>query len=121
MDRVYVVTEGTWGLKRNGTSPDQIQIEEVRSIRESPSRLSPSLANKLYDADESGMGYTFFGIELRYGRVLACSAGNAVDFLEMPEGLSAKDIVDVIPHWGRERWHRTTLRAKGADFKWCLY
>jgi hypothetical protein len=121
IDRVYVAPEGTWGLKKEGNKPFHICVDDVQSIRESPNRLPITLANKLYAGGESGMGYTFFGIKLHNMKIIPCCAGNAYDFIQLPEGISLSDIEDVIPHWGRDIWRISTMRAEGASFKWCLY
>lgn len=123
VDRVYVEPIGTWNgsLKYKENDSHYISIEMVQSIRESPNRLPIALANKIYAEGESGMGYILFGIKLHDGRIIPCSAGDAVDFIQLPEGISLSDIEDVIPHWGRDVWGKSTLRAQGATFKWCLF
>jgi hypothetical protein len=64
-DYVYVADAANY-IKMWGVWPDQdqgkreIQIGDVEAIEESPSRLPPTLAQQLYDAGESGMGYVAF-------------------------------------------------------------
>jgi hypothetical protein len=51
VDRVYFVSQAQC------TSPgtDEIRVEDVASLRESPSRLPTRFAKELYEAGESGM------------------------------------------------------------------
>jgi hypothetical protein len=125
IDRVYVAPiskwVGHWGAKYDENSPSQIPVSRVKSIRESPRRLPVALANKIYRQGESGMGYTLFGLILKDGCTIPCSVGDAVDFIKLPEGISLSDIKDVIPHWGRDIWGKTSLRGERVSFKWCLF
>ena len=56
LDNVYVQEEQSY-LKVWGVMPDAdagkryVLIEEVTGIKESPNRLQPELANKIYDAE----------------------------------------------------------------------
>src|SRR4051812_24201635 len=68
-DFVYIVDAASyiklWGIWPNqDKGKGEIEIENVRKISESPSRLPPRFAQKLYNAGESGMGYVVF--ELSY-------------------------------------------------------
>jgi hypothetical protein len=122
IDCVYVVPFDDY-IKVWGVTPEQdeskrgLRIEEIASIRESPSRLPAKLANQIYAAGESGMGYCTFTLEFRDGVAQRYTTGNAVDFVPLPEGKHAKDIAKVVPHttpWRREDW--TTF-----PYHWCLY
>jgi hypothetical protein len=68
-DNVYVQEEQSY-LKAWGVMPDAdrgkkyLLIEDVIEIKESPYRLRPRLANKLYEAGESGMGYCLYKLVL---------------------------------------------------------
>jgi hypothetical protein len=61
LDRVYLSESETY-MKTWGVMPDQdggkryVLIEDVEEIKESPFRMPVNLANKLYEAGESGMG-----------------------------------------------------------------
>ena len=85
VDRVYVVDVGPYSRKW-GIDPTldkgkrSIAVEHVVRIESSPSRLPASLANKLYAAGESGMGYTIFVVVMRDGSRLPFLTGGAVDF-----------------------------------------
>lgn len=93
-----------------------VMIEKVATIKESPNRLSVHLANKLYKAGESGMGYCVFKIVYDDGTELDVATGNAVDFVPSPDGLNTANVVDVLPHEGsRDQF------VKGPKYYWCLY
>lgn len=93
-----------------------VQIEEVVEIKASPNRLQAELANKLYAAGESGMGYCVFKMVFDNGQTLDVISGNAVDFVPTLPGLTTRNIKDVIPHNG-SREHFT----RGLGYYWCLY
>src|SRR5262249_23689908 len=93
-----------------------VPLSRVRSIRESPLRLPATLANQLYSAGESGMGYTVFTVEFADGSTRAYVTGNAVDFIEPPPGCRAQDAVRVLPHEGRNHAHHLAV-----EYAWCIY
>src|SRR5262245_35458399 len=122
IDCVYVLPFDDY-IKVWGVTPEQdkakqaIRIEEVAAIRESPSRLPAKLADQIYAAGESGMGYCTFTLMFRDGVAQRYTTGNAIDFVPLPEGKDASDIVKAVPHttpWQREDW--TTF-----PYYWCLY
>jgi hypothetical protein len=121
-DRVYVVEYGPY-IRKWGVTPGQdpgkaeVRVEELTGITESPSRLPASMANRLYQAGESGMGYCVFTVVFRDGSRRVFVSGNAVDFIEYPEGFTPQDVLDVIPHAGRQ--DPTQFDAPGNA--WCLY
>jgi len=88
----------------------------VASLSESPFRLPAPFANELYEAGESGMGYTIFTVEFRGGIERSYVGGNAIDFIVYPEGMSATDVVAVVPHKGRNSHPRSA-----PDYYWCLF
>ncbi|MCI3135027.1 hypothetical protein [Phenylobacterium aquaticum] len=63
------------------------------------------------------MGYTIFTVRFRDGSSIAVGTGNAVDFIDYPEGQSPEAVVGVLPHVGRDDPH---LRS-GPTYWWCLY
>jgi hypothetical protein len=89
----------------------------VIEISESPSRLPVDIANELYKAGESGMGYCAFLLEFKDGSRQAYVTGNAVDFIPMPNGKSLGDITRVIPHEGRNDENSLS----GHKYFWCLF
>src|SRR5207302_2791199 len=113
--RAYVRSWGVWPWEDAGKA--ELSISDVRSIEDSPTRLRPELAKRMYDAGESTMGGCRFLLELRDGRRFTCLTGNAVDFLAWPPGVSPEDVVDLVPH--------STADADGviaaAQYFWCLY
>lgn len=121
-DRVYVVDARPW-FKWWGVWPEDdegkssLPLQRVSLIVDSPSRLPPRYAEKLYAAGESGMGYTIFTVNFNDGSDLALQTGNAIDFIEYPSGQSGETVVDVLPHVGRY----VPGLTKGPDYTWCLY
>jgi hypothetical protein len=127
-DFVYVVDADAykrlWGIwPEDDPGKESVALQDVVEIQESRHRLPAALANKLYEAGESGMGYTVFTVVLRDGRRLPYVTGNAVDFPTLPPGVTSDDIVDVLPHEGRN-----ALKSPGpapeetdAAYAWCLY
>lgn len=127
-DCVYLVERESylrmWGVAP-GDDPGKrsVEIEDVVAIRESPSRLRADLANRLYEAGESGMGYMIFTMVMRDGTRLPFVTGNAVDFPAWPPGSSAAQAVDVLPHVGRDvfRDRGPSQYERSAEYAWCLY
>jgi hypothetical protein len=119
--RVYVAEESEY-LALWGYDPSRpaISIRHVGAIEDSPLRLGPTLADRVYEAGESGMGYTIFTVHMKDGRSLPFSTGGAVDFPNWPPGVDPKDAVSVEPHVGREHF-QASGSAKSLDYLWCLY
>ena len=86
IDNVYIQEEQSY-TKVWGVMPDldrykkYILIEDIEEIRESPNRLQPELATKLYKGGESGMGYCIFKLVFDNGQTLDVATGNAIDFV----------------------------------------
>jgi hypothetical protein len=127
-DRVYLVEAlsyaETWGLDAEGR--DYLPLSDIAAIDESQTRLPPALANKLYEAGESGTGYCVFALATGDGRRVPCLTGNVVDWIELPADVSAGDITEAYPHEGLSEWFdnpEKTQRtfAHNAAFAWCLY
>lgn len=97
-----------------------IHPDDVVEVRECPYRMPAVLATKLYRAGESGMGYQLFTLDLHSGENFVFVTGTIVDFPDLPEGITCRDILDVHPHEGRERTFRETYRSS-ASFKECFY
>lgn len=121
INNVYIVEERSymkaWGVMPNDDSGKKyVLIENVVEINDSPNRLLPDFANKIYKAGESGMGYYLFKIVFENGQKLDVASGNAVDFVPLPDGQTSKTIIDVLPHEGsREKF------IKSPEYYWCLY
>jgi len=121
LDRVYVAEVETY-MNSWGVMPDQdsgkryILIEEVEEILESPFRMPVELANKLYDAGESGMGYCLYKIMLDNERTIDVLSGNAVDFPPLPNGLKTENIKEVFPQQGSRK-----NPIDSPKYTWCLF
>lgn len=121
LDNVYVQEEQSY-LKTWGVMPDAdagkryVLIEDVTEIKESPNRLRPDLANKIYDAGESGMGYCLYKMVLDNGQTVDVCTGNAVDFAPLPAGYTTKNIKDVLPHQASRKNF-----VNGPEYYWCLF
>ena len=121
MDRVYVVEEqqyiSSWGVyPEQDPGKFQVAVDDVVSIVESPSRLPAKYANQLYEAGESGMGYQIFTALFSDGTEQAYMTGNAVDFIEYPEGKRQNSVVAVLPHVGHDQNFQPA-----PNYYWCLY
>lgn len=121
-DRVYVVEE-TQFRRRWGRTSATISIDDVSKIEESPFRLAADLANKIYAAGESGMGYTMFLARLSDGSNHPFVVGNAVDFPNWPPGVDPRAVVDVRPGVGSPEFrHRAPdPYERSANFEWCHF
>ena len=121
IDRVYVSEVDAY-MKTWGVMPDQdeekkyVLIEEVESINEYPNRMPVELADKLYEAGESGMGYCLYKIKFDNGQTIDVVTGNAVDFPPIPDGLTKENIKDVFPHQGSRK-----NPTESPDYTWCLF
>jgi len=118
---VYIVDSNSyirvWGVfPEDDPGKRSISVDEITAIRDSPNRLPKALADSLYVAGESGMGYTIFTVEFSDGSRQAYVGGNAIDFIQPPPGLNAADARQVFPHQGRDEWPRRAI-----DYYWCLY
>ena len=108
--KVWGILPGLDPAKKSVLIGDDIKIEE------SPNRLPPKLATKLYKSGESGMGYTIFTLVLSNDLKIPIVTGNAIDFVDLPDGFNTEDILDVIPHEGRNN-----NPQHGPSYTWCLY
>tara|TARA_B100001179_G_C18338623_1_gene295540 strand:+ start:57 stop:563 length:507 start_codon:yes stop_codon:yes gene_type:complete len=121
-DAVYLCPAAQWFEKwgvwpEEDTGKKSVPLEEVADLEESPSRLPRELAETIYAAGESGMGYHLFQLTFRDGSVVSFGTGNAVDFLDLPPDRSPRDIVAVTPHAGRE----DPTKRCALDYAWCLF
>ena len=119
MDFVYL-TEGEtwetyWGADYEGRK--FVDITDIASLRESSNRLPVALANKLYAAGETGMGFNIFTVCFNDGSTVVYGSGNCVDFIDYPRGKTASDITDVLPHVGRDEPYKRNVH----DYWWVLF
>ena len=62
------------------------------------------------------MGYCLYKLVLDNGKTIDVCVGNAVDFVPLPNGLTTKNIKDVLPHQAsRENF------VNGPEYYWCLF
>ena len=118
---VYVVHDKPylkmWGVyPENDRGKSWVRVQDVAEVVESPYRLPAKFATELYNSGESGMGYTIFTVVFSDGSKQAYGAGNAVDFIQYPEGKCATDVVSVLPHEGRN-----SQMPRMPSYYWCLY
>jgi hypothetical protein len=124
VDRVYVVeADGYFGLWGWDERRPYISLDDVVAIRESPTRLPSKYSDRVYQAGESGMGYVVFTVVTSNGSRYPFSMGDAVDFPNWPPNVEPRDVIDVLPHVGREAFRDGGYQPTqhGADYFWCLY
>lgn len=122
LDRVYLVQRAAF-RRMWGETKATVNVGDIERLEDSPVRLPAQWANALYEAGESGMGYTLFTARLRDGSTLPFVVGNAVDFPNWPPGVGPGDVVDVQPHAGREifRDRAPGPHERSAQYVWCLF
>jgi hypothetical protein len=120
-DRVYLV-EAIAFLEYSGIWPwempegeGDLSISEIFQIEDSPTRLPPSIATKIWAGGETGMGYYAFTLCTLDGRKIPCIGDP--DWVQLPPGVTAGQITDVLPHAGRNEATNAPIR----DIAWCLY
>ena len=108
-----------WGKDADDESAGRafVSVQRIAGIANSPSRLPPKAADKLYASGESAMGATIFTVCFRDGSRMAVVSGSAIDFVDYPAGQSPNTVVDVLPHAGRD----DPARKAAPDYAWCLY
>jgi hypothetical protein len=112
--QAYIDVWGAWPEDDSGKQ--HVRVEDVASISESPFRLPVALANELYRAGESGMGYSAFSLVFTDGALIHVLSGGAVDFVSLPEGRRMADIVRVVPHSGLGQ-----MQLSAPKYYWCLF
>jgi hypothetical protein len=122
VDGVYIVNAqeyiniwGVWPDEDSGKR--EVDLKRVIKIENSRNRLPPHIADEIYTAGESGMGYCVFTLLFNDGSRHAYVTGNAVDFIQYPNGKSSGDIKRVLPHEGRDKADENSH----FDYYWCLY
>lgn len=112
----YIDIWGIWPDQDRGKR--EIDLSRVVEISESPSRLPPKIANEIYKAGESGMGWCVFTLVFKDGARQEVASGNAVDFVKLPAGKRMTDIVKVLPHEGGRD---AANESASLDYHWCLF
>ena len=107
-----------WGVwPENDSSKRSILIEDIAHISESENRLPARFASQLYISGESGMGYYKFRLKFTNGLIQSYLCYSLVDFIIYPEGLFAKDIVNIT----RDNTYTTEDAITSPNYSWCLY
>jgi hypothetical protein len=108
-----------WGVDpEDDPGKSSILIEDISRIKESPYRLPPAIASEILRRHPGGMEKTGgFYLRLEGNRYLHCHTGDAVDFLNWPEGVTPDQVTGVLdsPAYGQR------LEASGAEFWWALF
>jgi hypothetical protein len=112
--QAYIDVWGVWPEDDSGKQ--HIRVDDVASLSESPLRLPVALANQLYGAGESGMGYSAFTLVFRDGAQINVVSGGALDFVPVPDDRTAAEIIRVIPHSGRDQ-----APLSSPKYHWCLF
>ena len=119
LDWVYFVNRErfleVWG---DSSGRDFVDISEVKDIKKSPYRLPARFANQIYQRGETNMGGIMFTIEMKDYRGFYYAGGGAIDFIDLPDGYTMDDIINV------NSMHDYALREKGyrmvKPYVWCL-
>ena len=115
-------TDEGWTALTSEANQTSVSIRDVVGFEPTTARLPAQLANKVYEAGESGMGYTLFVVVLRDGSQLPFVSGWIADFPNLPPGVGTEDIVDVLPHAGREHFQQPLSPERAmAVHHWCRY
>jgi hypothetical protein len=100
-----------WENQRYSDKGTWLNPNRVSEVRQCQWRLPAKFARIIHDAGESGMGYHIYVVELSDGTNFVHLAGNLIiDLLNFPFGYGPKDVVNVLPHQGRERTERNKYR-----------
>ena len=110
----YIRIWGVWPDDDHGKK--SIRIEDVAQIQPSPSRLPARFAREMYSIGESGMGYCIFTLHFSDGTRQPYCTGNLVDFVELPEGKSMRDVIALTPNEGKGEQSLST-----RPYHWCLF
>jgi len=119
-DRVYLVDHAKY-KKTYGKYPEEggqmrsILIEDVKSVKESPSRLPATMANFLYDHLDKN--YRTFRVEFNDGSSQTYKFGHFFDFISYPEGMGQEDVWGAVPDF----LQTASIPMKPPDLSWCLY
>jgi hypothetical protein len=110
---------GSWGVwPHEDRAKAEVPLEDVVTVEESPSRLPAPIANGIYRSGETSMGGHTFWLRLRDGRTLRFDTGNAVDFPELPAGVTGADLVSTS---ARGVKGRDVPSLPSRAYAWCLY
>lgn len=103
------------------TDPSLVLANEIEYLEDSPYRTPSGYARLLYQAGESGMGWTVFTVVFKNGYRQVYVTGQRYDFLEYPKGLGPGDIVDILPHEGRKHRDEPSTLHDIHPVPLCIY
>ena len=78
------------------TNGNRVNIYEIETFEESPYALSEAIAKQI--KGETSMGWTAFAAIMNDGEKFFFGTSWGMHFFEMPEGYTARDIKEIIPH-----------------------
>ncbi len=111
-----------WENKRYSDLGEWLNPNQVADIAECDFRMPARFAHMIWDAGESGMGYHIYVVDLTDGISFAHVAGNLViDLVDLPDGYTARDIINVHPHEGRERTRTAEGYRQVRDYQTLEY
>lgn len=100
-----------WENKHYGDKGNWLNPNKVAGVSQCNARLPARFARLIHEAGESGMGYHIYVVELADATSFVHLAGNLViDLIDLPTGYGPQDVVNVLPHEGRERSVREGCR-----------
>jgi hypothetical protein len=121
LDGVCLIDAETFERELSNSGRAVVSLDRVKSIANSPSRLPPKLAGKIYRSGEAGMGYFIFTLVFDDGSRLPCRTTDVVDFVEIPHSFEGRKIVNVVPHAGRQEILAGKTQGHDAAHFWCPY
>jgi hypothetical protein len=106
-----------WVNPRYSDQGSWINPNSVAYLTECPKRMPSRFAKIIRSAGESGMGYHIYLVHLSDGNSFVhVSCNLLIDFVDLPNGYTQKDIVNVEPHQGRERSFNEGYRSITENF-----
>ncbi len=108
-----------WGEDPNRTL---IRIADIEDIFPSEYQLPPRFASLVCSHSEVSWGGHEFTLTMGDGKSFYYSVGGIADFINYPEGYSARVISDVHPRIPQDilRDHRDAVLS-GPNYAWCLF
>jgi hypothetical protein len=114
----YIQTWGVWPEDDRGKR--FVDWRQVRTVMPSRQALPKAL---WAGGGEYAMGAMAFELEFSDGAKYSCATGNAIDFLTLPDGRLASEVVG-LKHITRSDVAAGRVAAPrfcGADYHWCLF
>ena len=121
LDGVYMISASDFLRIDDIESRTILPLGRVAHIEESPTRLPPKFADRIYRSGESAMGYYLFTLVFDDGTHLPCRTGDSVDFVDLPHSFGNRKIVNVLPHVGQKVMPAGAPQGHGAAAVWCPF